>query len=372
MDSRYRKEAARIISGEFHLSTLDSFNPSIADALRDSNSLVNPQVSILLPFRDSAATVRQALRSMVAQSFTKWELLAIDDGSHDDGPEFVETLARSDERIRLLKMPRCGLVAALNRGLEEAQASLIARMDADDWSHPQRLERQVAWLQARRSLDLVSCRVEPGAGMGLGYRRYVQWINAIQTVEEHRHRRFAEAPVAHPSVVFRRRWIEVAGPYRDGNFPEDYDLWLRGLEAGLTMEKVPDTLLVWNDPPGRLSRTDPRYAVEAFYSLKNGYLSRWLKSGIAPKRPVWLWGAGRITRRRFDALLEEVCLAGFIDVDSRKTGRVVNGLPVISPESLEPEAFILIAVASHGAREKIMSYLERQGRREGQDYLCAA
>jgi hypothetical protein len=78
---------------------------------------------------------------------------------------------------------------------------------------------------------------------------------------------FVEASVAHPSVMFRRELLEKYGGYRDGPFPQDYELWLRWLEAGVRFGKVDAELLTWNDPPQRLWRTDTRYSVEAFYAI---------------------------------------------------------------------------------------------------------
>ena len=90
---------------------------------------------------------------------------------------------------------------------------------------------------------------------------------------------------------------------------------MRGCASG----KVDEELLIWNDPPTRLSRNDPRYAVERFYELKCKWLARYLK-GLERElgdRELWLWGAGRVTRRRFETLSN---IHGFIDVDPKKVG----------------------------------------------------
>ncbi|MBL9130306.1 MAG: hypothetical protein JNG86_03850 [Verrucomicrobiaceae bacterium] len=182
-------------------------------------------------------------------------------------------------------------------------------------------------------------------------------------------RRFVEAPVAHPSVMFRRELVEKHGGYRDGPFPEDYELWLRWLEAGVRFGKVDAELLTWNDPPQRLSRTDARYSVEAFYEVKCRYLRAWIEKHVA-SRELWLWGAGRITRRRFDALH----VTGFIDVDEAKRGTHRDGRVVRLAEDL-PEretSFILAGVAARGAREAICEHLTQRGWVEGRDFLLAA
>src|SRR2546425_6870649 len=103
--------------------------------------------------------------------------------------------------------------------------------------------------------------------------------------------------------MFRRELLNKHGGYREGDFPEDYELWLRWLDAGVTMAKVPRVLLTWNDAPERLSRTDRRYDVEAFYRCKAFYLARWLKRHVDASRPLLVWGAGRPTRKRAEHLV---------------------------------------------------------------------
>jgi hypothetical protein len=133
--------------------------------------------------------------------------------------------------------------------------------------------------------------------------------------------------------------------------------------------------LTWNDPPGRLSRTDPRYRAEAFYRTKCVYLARWLKREVDASREIWLWGAGRVTRRRFHQLQREgITITGFIDVDARKIDSLRDGRSVVDPRHLpdRERAFILAGVSSRGARELIAAELVSRGRIEGRDFLLAA
>jgi glycosyltransferase involved in cell wall biosynthesis len=336
-----------------------------------------PLVSIVLPVRNAAASLGAALQSIQQQTLADWELNLIDDGSADESASIASAAAKRDSRIRLLRQPPRGVAEALQAGCCHARGELIARMDADDWMAPERLEKQARFLQNRPETALVSCRVAYGgdAQLAAGYAEHVAWINSLATPELISLRRFVESPVAHPSVMFRREMLERLGGYRSGDFPEDYELWLRWLDAGAQFARLPDELLVWNDSPTRLSRTDPRYRADAFYRVKCDYLARWLKRTLPPHRSVWLWGAGRITRLRFRALeLHGVPLAGFIDIDPTKAGRLWDGRPVVLPHDLPPreESFILAGVGSRGARELIAAQLREQGRIEGEDFLLAA
>jgi glycosyltransferase involved in cell wall biosynthesis len=294
----------------------------------------------------------------------------VNDGSEDEGPQVAENVAEQDPRIRVLHIPPSGIVAALQNGIDRSSGPLIARMDADDESHPERFARQVELLASHPDVHLVSCRVQFGGDRKkqAGYAAHVDWLNAQMSHEDMFLHRFVDAPVAHPSVMFRRSAVERFGGYREGSFPEDFDMWLRWMEQGARFGKVPEMCLTWNDPPNRLSRVNDRYSQEAFYRVKCDYLERALPND----RPVWLWGAGRPTRKRFARLDQKRPFSGFIDIDPAKTGRNLRGRPVVQPEQIPDGAFILTGVASRGARERASAYLEMTGRRIGTDYLPAA
>src|SRR5262245_56973434 len=109
----------------------------------------SPAVTVLMPVRDGAAFLDQAIQSIRTQTFADFELIVIDDGSTDATAAMLERHAAEDARLRVLRQPKAGLVKALNRGLDVATAPLVARMDADDVAEPHRLARQVEFLAAR-------------------------------------------------------------------------------------------------------------------------------------------------------------------------------------------------------------------------------
>jgi glycosyltransferase involved in cell wall biosynthesis len=352
-----------------------------------------PLVSVILPVFNAAATVERAVASIGAQTLREWELIVVDDGSTDGTREVLERCASRDPRVRVLPRPHAGMVAALNAALETARSGVIARMDADDESYPDRLAEQLALLHGQPELGVVGCLVEFGGDRtaSAGYALHVDWVNALITPAEIAVNRFVESPFAHPSVMFRREVLERYGGYRDGDFPEDYDLWLRWLDAGVRMAKVPRVLLRWNDPPARASRTDRRYDPAAFFRLKAAWIARWLQServNVSPAgnqgtalvheaRRIFVWGAGRPTRKRAEHLEEHgVTIAGYIDVDTKKTTHALGGTgrPVIPPAGLPPpgEIFVLGYVASRGARELVRQELTGRGYVEGRDFLMCA
>ena len=334
-------------------------------------------ISILLPVRNAAETLPNAIESTLSQTFQDWEMILVDDGSADESRKITQRYRQRDKRIHLIQNPEAGIVKALQAGCAASSAPLIARMDADDVMHPERLHKQVEFLERHPEIGLVACLVNYGGNRTAqaGYAEHVDWINSLVTPEEIYLRRFVESPAAHPSVMFRTQLLKEHGGYQSGDFPEDYELWLRWMNAGVRFGKVEAQLLTWNDPPSRLSRVNPRYSVEAFYGTKCRYLALWLQRKIVGRRSVWLWGAGRITRKRFAALEQHgVRIEGFIDIDLGKIGKQRDGRPVLPPEKMPParEAFILAGVGTRGARTLIQAELNANNRVEGQDYLLAA
>lgn len=346
---------------------------------------------MVLPVRDAAATVARAIASIRAQTFSDWELIAVDDGSTDGTREILRELVRVEPRLKLVEQVQAGVAVAANAGAAAARGEMIARMDADDVSHPERLAAQVAFLDApeNRTVGVVGCLVEYGGdrAANAGYALHVDWVNALVTPEAIALNRFVEAPLANPSVMFRRELVARHGGYRDGDFPEDYELWLRWLDAGVRMAKVPRRLLTWNDAPTRLTRTDPRYAPDAFFRVKAEWIAREVgralrgRPGVSTK--IFIWGAGRHTRKRAAFLtVHGIKIAGYIDVDPKKTGRGIGGtgLPVIGVGDLPHPGesggagpvFVLSYVTTRGARDYNRAKLSACGYVEGRDFLMCA
>jgi len=341
------------------------------------HEMERPSVSVLLPVRDAAATLESCLWSLQRQSLERIEVVAVNDGSRDGSDRLLDRWAAEDGRIRVLHQAADGLVAALNLGLARCSAPLVARMDADDVSHPHRLELQAAYLEKHRDVGVVSCLVQhfPRRGVGEGFRIYEAWLNSLRDHEQMERERFIESPLAHPSAMVRRDGLVDAGGYHDRGWPEDYDLWLRLFEAGVRFAKVGKPLFFWREHGRRLTRRDPRYAPAAFLRCKAHYLSR---GPLAAAGRVVVWGAGRTGRMLSKCLVDQegVAIEAFIDIDPDKIGRRARGRPIEPPERLgallTPRTKVLAAVGSRGARQLIRSRLDALGLTEGVDYWCVA
>ncbi|HEU4752124.1 MAG TPA: glycosyltransferase [Armatimonadota bacterium] len=333
-----------------------------------------PALSVLIPVRNAALTVDEALASIAAQTFTDWEALLVDDGSTDDSGQRLQAWARRDSRFRVLRGRGSGIVAALNQALAEARATVLARMDADDLSLPQRFALQMARLAAG-DVSAVGCRVRffPDHRVADGARRYESWLNSLLTPEEHDRDLFVECPLAHPSMLLRAAAVREVGGYQAHGWPEDYDLLFRLWMAGHRLAKCPQELLLWREGEGRTSRTHPDYTPEAFYRCKAHYLARThLRDGV----PAVVFGAGPVGKAIARAVLTEGArLLAFVDVDPRRIGQRIHGAPVLDQQTgfrLRGQAFGLAAMGRPEARAELRDALLRAGWKEKTEFRCVS
>lgn len=338
-----------------------------------------PAVSVLLPCYNAAETLGETLESLSVQTLYDFEVLAVDDGSEDSTLGILQDWARRDSRFRVVSCPHAGVIAASAAGLGHCQGRYIARMDADDRAHRQRLEKQVAYLDEHPEVAAVSCLVKafPEEHVREGFRIYVDWLNSLGTDAEIKREIFVESPLPNPSVTFRSEWLERMGGYQERGWPEDYDLYLRMYLAGAQFAKIPEVLLEWREHPQRITRTDSRYSLENFLRAKAHYL----KLGpLADRDAVIIWGAGMMGRRLGKLLMrdEDAPVVAFVDIDPKKIGNTRRGKPIIPPEDLldwwgrYQNPVVLAAVGARGARLLIRDRLNAYGLREGYDWWAVA
>jgi hypothetical protein len=338
-----------------------------------SPGAATPRISILLPFYNAAETLASCLRSIQRQTETRWECIAVDDGSSDPGPGLVEAARDADPRFVLISRPRAGLVAALNAGLEHCQAEFTARMDADDWMHRDRLAAQLSQLESQPELAGLGTRVRtfPRGAHNPGRQRYEKWLNRLVEPESVARDAFIECPIAHPTLMLRSEILRAFG-YRAMGWPEDYDLLLRLLAADHALAVHPRRLLGWRDGPARLSRQALEYTLERFTACKAAHLA---SGPLAGSERYLLWGYGATGRALRRALLHlGKSPSHIVEVHPRRLGQVIHGAPVVPPESIPelPRHPLLVSVAGPGPRAEIRATLAALALREGIDFYCVA
>lgn len=212
--------------------------------------MTDPQVSVLLPVYNGGRFLREAIDSILGQSYADFELIVVNDGSTDDTHDIVSSYA--DPRLRYIRQDNCGLSATLNKAIGLARGRYLARQDSDDLSYPERLKRQVEYLDAHPTCGLVGTWAEI-------------WVEGERTSRAHRHP--ADNPVlqflllfnnpfVHSSVMMRREAVQKVGPYlsdRSRKLPEDYELWSR-IARHYELANIPELLHVYREVGGSICR----------------------------------------------------------------------------------------------------------------------
>ena len=313
------------------------------------------------------------LESIRRQTLPDFEALLVDDGCTDGSAALLDRFAATDRRFRVLHPGRIGLIAAANLLRAEARAPYLARFDSDDAMHPRRLELQARFLDEHPGVDVVSCLVRhfPVVQVRAGYRAYEDWLNSVVTHRQISRDIFVESPIANPSVTLRAGVFDRVGGYRETGWAEDYDFWLRVWEAGFTFHKIERVLHFWREHPSRVTRTHPRYSVEAFLKAKAEFL---LRGPLADGRRFVVWGAGMLGRRLTRILVRAGRPpAALLDIDRKKVGRTRHGRAILPVEAFRPgSALVLGAVGAQGARGLIRARLKRWGLEETRDFWMVA
>ena len=332
-----------------------------------------PRVSVVIPVHDPGPYLEEALHSVQAQTLADFEVVCVDDGCTDGSAAVLDAWAERDPRFRILHPGRIGLIAAANLLREHVAAPYMARFDADDRMDPRRLELQVRHLDEHADIDVVSSLVRhfPDTSVREGNRVYEEWLNGLVTHEQIDREFFVESPIPNPSATMRVGVFDRVGGYRDTGWAEDYDFWLRVREAGFRFAKIDEVLHFWRDHAARVTRTHPRYSLEAFLRAKVEFL---LRGPLGSGERIVVWGAGMVGRRLTRLLVR----AGrppvaLIDVDPKKVGGTRHGRPIIPPDAFRPgSAIVLGAVGARGARRKIRERLASWDLTEGRHYWMVA
>ena len=334
----------------------------------------SPPISVLLPVRNGVEYLPEAIASIEAQTYSNYEVVAVDDGSSDDSWFVLQDWASRDERVRVFRQEPKGIVPALEFARSEATGAYLARMDADDIADPTRFDLQIQLMQSDSSLAICGCEIEyfPAEKVRDGALRYQSWLNAPATPEEIEKEIFVECPLPHPAFFMRADAIEEVGGYQDLGWPEDYDLLLRVWRSGGRLGKVPAVLMQWREAPERLSRIDKRYSLDAFRRCKVHHLVSAFPSAV---NGVLIWGAGRVGKGFSRELAQVgVPVIAYAEVSPRKIGQNIHGAPVLdADEALRlKDVLHLASVGQEGARQTLRNLLSGAGYRELENFVAMA
>jgi len=209
-----------------------------------------PRISVAMSVYNDEPYLAHAIESILAQTFTDFEFLIVNDGSTDESGAIIDRFAASDSRIRAIHQTNAGLIVSLNLMIEAARAPLIARMDGDDIALPDRFQRQIAFLDANPDIAVLgtgcTCIDEYGRPKSLTYDNVLTPEEILKGLKN-------GPPLCHPSILMRHDAVRAVGGYRHAyKHCEDYDLWLR-LSEQVRMANLPDRLLLYRQSETQVS-----------------------------------------------------------------------------------------------------------------------
>lgn len=206
-------------------------------------------ISIGIPFYNAEKYLALSIQSVISQSYKNWKLILVDDGSTDNSLKIAQEFAARDSRIRVIsdgenkKLPY-----RLNQLIVESKGEFIARMDADDIMHPQRLEKQLQFLEKNKHYDLVSSGL-----ISIDSQNKVKGFRCVSQLYDEFSSPNLSYPIVHPSIMARKAWYERNQYSLAYPRAEDFELWTRAIKSkDFKMAVLPDLLLYYREE-GNLS-----------------------------------------------------------------------------------------------------------------------
>lgn len=315
-----------------------------------------------MPVKNAQPFIEDCLRSVIAQTYTHWELLAVDDGSTDESLRLMQQLAKEDARIRVLQSSGSGIIDALRIAYAHSHGAFITRMDADDHMASNKLETLLKNLTQHGPGHLATGCVKyfSDAELGEGYRKYEAWLNGLTAQGSNFTDIYRECVIPSPCWMVYRHDLERCSAFEPDVYPEDYDLCFRFYAQQLNVIPCSQVLHFWRDHAGRTSRNHPHYADNRFLELK---LHWFLKLDRNPARPLVLWGAGQKGKVIARLLGSRNVSFNWVCNNPKKIGKTIFGIIMQSTDDIASsgnEQFI-VAVSGPNEREDILKQIGTSG-----------
>ncbi len=330
----------------------------------------HPLISILIPFKNTVSFLSACLGSIQAQTYRKWEVIAVDDHSTDNSVEIASRFAKYDPRIRVLANQGSGIIPALRTAYAASSGIFVTRMDSDDIMLPHRLASSVASLSfyGPGTLAIGGVRYFSDRGISDGYARYETWLNRLTAQGSNFSEIYKECVVPSPCWMTSRDTLEMCGAFRPDRYPEDYDLAFRFYANGLRVIPCTDILHFWRDYDSRTSRTSVHYAQNYFLDIKLHYF---LELDFDRKRPLVIWGAGFKGKKIAQGLQAKKIPFTWVCDNPLKIGKKIYGQPLFHflaiADMVRPQS--VVTVANETAQSQIRMYLNGTGQQEATDFF---
>ncbi len=332
--------------------------------------LAQPLVSIVMAVKDTAPYLRECIDSIIAQTYSNWELIAVNDHSTDDTPKILENYAQQDSRIRVFHSDRPKLIPTLQVAYAQVKGILINRMDSDDNMPNDKIETLVTeWHKYGKGTVIAGGTehfVDEGV-VGDGFLKYEQWLNEVARTSTHYQEIYKECVIPSHCWIIHKDDLDAADAFNPLIYPEDYDLCFRFYQLGLQIIGIDKILHHWRDRSNRISRTWDEYKDNRYFDLK---LRFFYKLDRDYTRPLVLWGAGKNGKDMAKLLQSKGDTFQWMCDNERKIGKDIYDVRLEHFETIptlnRPQ--IMIVVSSPEGKKEIKALLLSWGKVPVTDY----
>lgn len=307
-----------------------------------------------MPVKNAAPFLHDCLQSILAQDYTNWELIAVNDHSTDISEKILSEYAAKDSRIAYHNNKGKGIIEALRLAFENAEGEFMTRMDADDLMTPNKLSKMSSQLKdyGHGHLALGQVKYFSENELGDGYKKYAAWLNGLIKTGDNWKDLFKECVIPSPCWMVHRYDLKKAGAFDSNLWPEDYDLCFRFYLSGLKCIPSDQVLHHWRDYSTRTSRNDPHYADNRFLDLKCEYFFR-----FHPRKDqeLVLWGAGKKGKEIAKKIIDQKLDFTWLSNNENKIARDIYGIIVQDQKQISgiKNPCIIIAIANPKEQEEV-------------------
>ncbi|MDF1672913.1 MAG: glycosyltransferase family 2 protein [Vicingaceae bacterium] len=327
-------------------------------------------VSIVMPVKNTAAFLEECLTSILNQTYSNWELLAVNDNSNDNSFEILSEFSQKDKRIQVFNTDGNGIIDALSLAYSKSSGDYISRMDSDDVMLPKKIELMLEDLQKKGTgyIALGLVKYFSKDGIGEGFSKYEAWLNGLTKQGSNFSEIYKECVVPSPCWMVDRVDFEKCGGFNSEIYPEDYDLVFRFYQQGLKCLPSNALLHLWRDYPTRTSRTDKNYADSSFIEIKTNYF---LQLHYDKSKNLVVWGAGKKGKSVAELLLKNDIPFHWVCDNPKKIGKTIYDQEMLSFTALDDIDNIqsIVSVASPLAQKQIQEYFSVRKQESMKDYF---
>ncbi len=322
-----------------------------------------------MPVKNAEPFLIECIESILNQSETNWELIAVNDHSSDSSKQILTDFAKKDQRIRVFDNIENGIIPALKTAYTNSSGNFISRMDADDRMPPNKLGALKGILLKSGKGHVATGKVSYFSADELsdGFKKYEEWLNQLCDNQTHWNEIYKECVVPSPCWMIYREDFEKCDGFNSTIYPEDYDLVFRFYKANFKVIPSHEILHYWRDHNERASRNLPQYQENGFFKLKVTYF---IELDYDKNRPLVLWGAGKKGKIVAKLLQQKQIPFEWVSNNPNKHGKEIYNQLMASFESIlkKDNPQVLINVAQKNAKEEIIDFLGRLELKEGKDY----